>query len=1059
MTLPVSLSGFRGIRFPRFGFPLLMWLALGGAVAAADQTVPSAFDIAGAPADQALKQFSQQSGQEVLFSPALTRGVRTQPVKGTLAPAEALDRLLAGTGLVAVRDEVTGTVSVRRAPAAEPKNVPSRPERNRTARTADGVLKLETFEVMDSRLLNMDIRRTREDAQPYVTFDRTALERSGAPNLDEFLKQRLTMNTTSITNAQFGGGGITGAFSQVNLRGLGANKTLILIDGHRTSGPSFNNSPGQTNLNSIPLAAVERIEVLPATSAGIYGGSATGGVVNIILRRDYTGSETRLTYDNSFQSDTSIKRVDFGAGWSSAAGRTHLFLSGSYSDGNGLETADRSFLQTARARILANNPGFVLTASAPPQGRTPNIASSNGSNLVLKDGTPLNSPITFVPAGYGGAATDGGAALVANAGRYNFDLSPTARAGFGTPSDLGGKRALLQATTLRSLIGTVRHQFLPRLEAYVSVMASDQHGGSSQFNSNGRFTLPANAATNPFQQAIVVQTPNPQFASEATSLIEGLSVNAGSILKLQGDLLISVDYGWNRSTRKFDWQNGTLSTAASTAVSSGSIDVVRDPARFFTDFSSYLMPVQYTVKPFENLVETGAARFAKPVLQLSSGPVTLSGLIEYREDILREASYFSAPSTVTVFPHRSQSIESAYLETKVPLVGPANRVPFVERLELQVAGRHDRYQVNGVTGTYSQAAAATTPIMRVTNRLHSSDYTLGLSYSPHADLALRASLGSGFQPPMVDQLVPRPPLDAPGGLATDPRRGNEPVGPVKVTLGGNPGLLPEKSKSVSAGFILSPTALPGLRWSVDYVQISQRGLIGAPDTTIFAFLPYENLFPTRIIRAPVAPGDPYGVGPITGLDITSTNLGQVDVEAYDVAVDYARTQESGTWTLAAAATWQTSYDVQLVDGQPFINSVGVGYSRPLRFKGNASVSWSRGPWSAGLTLRYFDSYLVANPALSTNADTIRNQGNGGEVPSQRYYDLYCGYKTGGGRSAQGVRSSLGTVLFQNTELQVGIRNVFNAKPPFDAASADTSYYSSFGDPRLSSYWASVKKAF
>src|SRR5262249_21909442 len=160
---------------------------------------------------------------------------------------------------------------------------------------------------------NTDIARSRDDAQPYVVFDRETIERSGATTVEDFLKQRLTMNTTAFTSSM--NGNTIGSPSSINLRGLGATSTLVLIDGHRSAGViAFFGSPRQADTNSIPVGAIERIEVLPTTASGIYGGSAVGGVVNIILRRDYSGAEVKLTYENTFASDVTGRRVDFGSG-------------------------------------------------------------------------------------------------------------------------------------------------------------------------------------------------------------------------------------------------------------------------------------------------------------------------------------------------------------------------------------------------------------------------------------------------------------------------------------------------------------------------------------------------------------------------------------------------------------------------------------------------------------------------------------------------------------------------------------------------------------------------
>src|SRR5207253_3148227 len=132
--------------------------------------------------------------------------------------------------------------------------------------------------------------------------------------------------------------------------------------------------------------------------------------------------ETKLTYENTFRSDSRIRTVDLSGGFNLEHGKTSVVFAAHYSDANQLSVQDRDYVQRGRALIMANNPSFVPAATVPPLGSTPNIRSSTGVNLTLKNGTLLNSPITFLPAGYAGSATDL-ATVVANAGRYNLTPS------------------------------------------------------------------------------------------------------------------------------------------------------------------------------------------------------------------------------------------------------------------------------------------------------------------------------------------------------------------------------------------------------------------------------------------------------------------------------------------------------------------------------------------------------------------------------------------------------------------------------------------------------------
>jgi len=173
-----------------------------------------------------------------------------------------------------------------------------------SAKKNEDVVELDPYSVSGQRAQpfangNMDISRTINDAQPYYVFEAKTIDTSGATNVEDFLKQRLTMNTVANTNGQMAGvDGTSGNTSSINLRGLGIDKTLILVNGRRMPGVSLFDTTlpaAQPDLNGIPVNAIDRIEVLPSSASGIYGGSAIGDVVNVVLKKDYAGGEIRAS--------------------------------------------------------------------------------------------------------------------------------------------------------------------------------------------------------------------------------------------------------------------------------------------------------------------------------------------------------------------------------------------------------------------------------------------------------------------------------------------------------------------------------------------------------------------------------------------------------------------------------------------------------------------------------------------------------------------------------------------------------------------------------------------
>ena len=166
---------------------------------------------------------------------------------------------------------------------------------------------------------NMDIPRGINDVQAYYVIGRDEIENSGKVDLDDVLRDSLTQNTLSETNAQVDPSALTlqmGASSSVNLRGLGSSQTLILINGQRIANFANRGATFQPDINGIPLAGIERVEVLPGSASALYGGTAVGGVVNVILKRNYQGGQVSTSYQNTFDSDAPIRTINAIYGFS-----------------------------------------------------------------------------------------------------------------------------------------------------------------------------------------------------------------------------------------------------------------------------------------------------------------------------------------------------------------------------------------------------------------------------------------------------------------------------------------------------------------------------------------------------------------------------------------------------------------------------------------------------------------------------------------------------------------------------------------------------------------------
>lgn len=280
---------------------------------------PVEFEIQAQPLVSAMSQFAQQSGLQVLFAADEAVEATVAPgVSGELEPEDALERILGNSELayefvnartVAIHpiNTVNSSTAVPEAPltvkaaasAAVPKRLDGRGySGGRATGSAEQIFPvaggLPEVLVSGSKSLNADIERTGDDIQPYVVLGRHAIEESEAADVGDLLRSQPTMNYIP---------------GHVVLRGLRAGKTIVLVDGSYSAPGSLAAQYQLKNLVNNPILAMESIEILPTTASGIYGGSATGGVVNVVLKHDYLGLNIAPTFDASTTLNSAITRV------------------------------------------------------------------------------------------------------------------------------------------------------------------------------------------------------------------------------------------------------------------------------------------------------------------------------------------------------------------------------------------------------------------------------------------------------------------------------------------------------------------------------------------------------------------------------------------------------------------------------------------------------------------------------------------------------------------------------------------------------------------------------
>jgi len=999
--------------------------------------------------EAALREYSRQTGMQLLYSAEILAGkVAPTTVGRSLTPELALKTLLAGSGLrysflnsrtVALQPPLH-TESVDAIRLAQSSSDDSGPPATYIddAEPTSSSAGIPQVLVKGTRSLNADIERTRDDVRPYVIITREAIEKSNAADVGQLL-QSVTSNYVALPNSRvFSPGAGVGNFSQIALRGLSAAETLILVDGRRITSLKSETQELQSDLNSIPLAQIERIEVLPSSASSIYGGNATGGVVNVILRRDYKGFESRVSFGDQFNGGGATRTISVLGGRGFNSGKTSIAFGASYSDQDQLQAKDVNYISSMRKAIQENLinrvPQTYYNRGSPARGATTNV-SSVASFGIVPEGTPgatcipglfcfasvapeltlkpqfggasLGSSITSVPVNYAGIQSDAGAGLIANAGRYNLDFANGEQLG-------GGKLAAVRGGPRVGTINfTLRQKVTSNLDSFVDVSLARNDQFFSGNSLNTQFYLPATSDANPFLQDIYVNAP----LDARGDIMRTRADSSRALLGLRFDFAkhwsIALDYSFSNAIVRQSRPPTLFSSLLGSEIENGAINVLQDPSNYTAALSAYTVPLD-SLSPTKSRANDLSLRLAGSLFSMRAGEVALSMTVEDRNqryDPYTAVSYFDFDSALTYrVSEGSSRSQSVYGELRVPLVSHLNSMKFAEMLELQLAARLDKYRQRA---SFEVTAPDQPQVVRT---FDSTDPSISVRFKPINDLMFRGSFGSGFLPPYLSQIQTRP-TEIQTYMLFDPKRGGEPVSPIVQELGGNAELKPEESRNFSAGVVISPRYVDGLRISLDWTRIRKKNNIFnlAPDQTV---LDQEDLLPGIVKRAPPSSADPYAVGPITGFDSRWINGANAESVSYDLTVDYSiSTGKYGEWYISTTGTKFTRLSRQLTPIAPSIEYAGTE-SSPT-WAANAALGWSRGQWAGELRARYQDSFWL----LTTHEIEI-NQGSA-TLPSQTYFDASLSYAFR--ESSDGVGR-----IFAQSDLHLGIQNLFNTKPRYYA---------------------------
>ncbi|AOA59862.1 TonB-dependent receptor [Acinetobacter larvae] len=890
---------------------------------------------------------------------------------------------------------------------------------------------------------NMDIPRSEDDAQPYTVIDRTKIENAGVTTVSELLTKVLSMSAPS------GSGYFTGSSSQINLRGLGTNQTLILINGRRSAGVGSRGSSeatNQPNLDNIPMAAIERIEILPTSAAAIYGSGAVGGVINVILRRDYVGSEIDVRYGNTVKDQQAVKSANIVTGFALEGGRTNVMLSASKRDQDALSNSNTKWQAMGRDLISKNNSSAL---GNPPAGSLVNIKSVDGSAL-----TPGLGATAHIPKGW-----DGNLANLQQG--YNTDISDQMSA-------VSSSIPLIDKTNNESFGLSINRDFSDRLNLFLEANYAKEEGKAltsphgygtatiyghiREKNADGKWvnTNQLNP-NNPFGKDVLVNYPvrwqdiNNQLSTFKTT---NKRVATGFTFDVTPEWLISGDYSWSETDIRIQYprrgSKNPNAVAWENDLNAGLIDLIKDSTSNSTDVINryWNYPITHTKQTLHDFSLRGTG----PVATWYAGKINLATGVEHRRSEGNGFGDYSHVDNPNVLGTETKSnTTSLYGELNIPFISPEMGWRFAHLFDVQLATRYERFDVQSSIPQYAGTINPETGYNDIYKGMQNTGKstfdattpTIGFRFAPNEQIMLRASYSEGFITPTTSQLAIPSQGAATSTTLTDPKTGKNITEYTAIT-GGDPNITPEKSKSYNAGIIVTPDVIPNLRVSVDYFKIKKTNNIASIDAQYV--LDHQDQFPGRVS---IDKDGKYTI------NTTNFNALGLTTSGVDTNINYWFDSFLGQTTLNLGYTYTDEYRQQQNLKTPekdFVGTVGAGVSSaPLKHRANASVFLqATDVWGFGWSSQFYDAYKLMNANAILNQTGEKNTEL--KIGRQIYHDVFARAKF----KIPQVKA------MDSAEITFGIHNLFN---DYTLDMSNSDYLSEYSDPLGRQYYLNFKFRF
>jgi len=945
---------------------------------------------------------------------------------------------------------------------------------------SDAPQKLEKFVITGSMIKGIP----NEGALPMEVITQLELEQAGIASAEQMVSQlningngldNLASNADVVAGAQRGNNGATSA----NLRGQGSNATLILLNGRRVASHGLNG--GVVDLNSIPFAAIERVEILKDGASATYGTDAVGGVINFITKRDFRGLVGNASSDVTQDGGGNIFRYSLVGGWGDLSkDKWKIMASLAISDHKRLNGDQRDFVNTFQPKrgispdtrgtpiatlfTVANLPTALGLSSANPVDPANPAVRVNGINIV---------DLPTYAGGYTGLDGMGpyqeilwGATSASGSGKY------------GSAWDTGRAAVLQQPVKNTNFVSRGSYKLGAHLltaEAVIGRSDSSKSFSPNQWSTAGLSAAGAQTTTTTLNGTVV---PNPlsgmAYPSNGADYNRVFNALVAYFPALDSNRGLPLGFRW----RSLPAGNRELRTITDTSrYLVGLEGPLPLPFAFLSEWEyraglaqaksqgkSKLLNGYYYTVPFAKLITTGVlspfsynqsqaamdglkaasasgvelyggtfttttADFTTsgPVFKLPAGNVYSALGFDYR----KEEYYFAGDPRSNVSSVDSL-IFNAPFDNGLATAGTLSRdiyaffaelqIPLLKSLDLNLAARRDDYTGFGTT---------TNP-----------KYTL--RYNPIEQVLFRGSYSTGFRvPTFKQQFDPSYESIYAGVDLVDPATNTAiPANSLYTINGGKADLKPEEAKMKSVGIVLSP--LKNITFGLDWWSVNRTGTIQSLGTSVI--LQNYQLFTDRIIRTGGANT------PISRIDVRPLNAG----ETITKGLEYNGRGEFGFWggkfVVDANITQLLEKKSRLIASAPFGTSEVGRFTRAsdigLKWKYTSSVSYRKGKWSGRLTQVFRAGYLdyvppgIANGTYLSYAPDYKTK-----------VDEYVTYN-----------GSVTYRLNKDFTLIAGIKNILNEDPPFSISydtntGAGSSWEPRIADPRGRAFTLSVEYKF